>query len=96
MTLSPDRRRLILVDQDGTVLVQDLGNGVVVKRIPGPRNFSVLSGAPYAGVPAIDGTDGLVDLDDYGTVLIIDVNSERTIARLPAASAPMARLRSST
>lgn len=42
MALSPDRRRLILVDQDGKVLVQDLGNGAIVERIPGPRNFSVV------------------------------------------------------
>ena len=85
--LTADRRRLILVDQEGNVLVQDLGTGVIVHRIPGPRNFMTVSGASYAGVPAIDAADGLVALDDRGRVLIIDVNSRRTIARNVAADA---------
>lgn len=87
MALSGDRRRLILVDQHGNILVQALGTGAIIQRIRGPRNFAMVSGAPYAGVPAIDAADDLVALDDNGTVLIIDVKSGRTIARHLAADA---------
>ena len=85
--LSADHRRLILVDQDGNILVQDLGTGATVRRIRGPRNFAMVSGAVYAGVPAIDAAGDLVALDDNGTVLVIDVKSGRTITRHPAADA---------
>jgi|GEM_PF-5489633 len=81
MALTSDHRRLILVDQSGNILVQDRGTGVVVHTIRAPRNFNMASGAVYAGVPAIDPADGLVALDNSGTVVIIDLNSGRTIAR---------------
>lgn len=87
MALSPDRKRLILVDQRGDILVQDLGDGAIVKRIRGPRNFTFASGSTYDWAPAIDAVAGLVALDRNGTVTVVDVNSGRTIAPDVAAGA---------
>jgi WD40 repeat protein len=87
MALTPGHRRLILVDQAGNIFVQDLATGVVVHKIPAPGNFKMVSSQTYSGVPAIDPADGLVALDNDGTVMIVDVNSGRTIARNVATGA---------
>ncbi len=79
--LSPDRGRVTLVSQSGTIFVQDLATGKVIQTVRGPRNFAAVEGAAYAGTPAIDPADGLVALDDGGSVLVVDVSSGRVIAR---------------